>query len=392
MNDLERFLAVINGEDPDYIPIIGLPGAAGMSGGCLSVLHRRLVSQGMPSWVDGSISLSKSDTIESWGRYWGTTVPMKLDFAPHEPAVGFKTTRRESGGFEIIESESGAVTRQYIDNDENYVMPDHEVYPVRDRASWEFFRERVTPGRPWSSAKIDEYASKYDGRTKPLVVTAGGTWGSIRSSMGTELACTILYDDPEWVHEIMDWKRSVLRSHVFPLIERLRPEIIHTGEDICYKGGMLISPDHWREFCAPFYIELSDFARSCGCPVIALDNDGNANEFVSLLEECGVNAMYPFEPKAGNELFTIRDRHPEFLLFGWLEKEVVNEGNEHLIEDEIRQKAALLEKGRYFPNLEHGMQPMATFDLLLRFMTLLHEITGNPEGEFPRIDRIEARS
>lgn len=384
MTNRERFLAVVKGEEPDYLPILGLPGAAGMSGGCLKVLHRRLVAQGMPAGVDGSISLSASDTTVSWRRYWGTAVPLQLDFRPYQPARGFRETKRIEGGFEIIESETGAVTRQYVDNDENYVMPEFTVYPVRDRTSWGFYRERATPGAPWSRERIDAEARRFDVRTDPLVVSAGGTWGSIRSLMGTELASTILYDDPEWVHEIMEWKRHNLRTHVFPLIERLRPEIVQVGEDICYKGGIIISPSHWREFCAPFYKELSKFARDCGCPVVAMDNDGNANDFVSLLEECGVNAMYPFEPKAGNDLFAIRQRHPDFILLGWLEKEVVNEGNEHRIDDEIRGKAKLLAKGRYFPNLEHGMQPMATFKGLCRFMTVLHEVTRNPEGEFPR--------
>jgi len=385
MNDLERFLAVISGESPDYIPIIGLPGAAGMSDGCLTVLHRRLVEQGMPSWIDGSISLSNRQSSETWRRYWGATVPLRPDFVPHEPARGFKVSRRAKGQFEILESESGAITRQFINNDENYVMPDYEVYPVRDRKSWQFYKERMTPGQPWSREKLDEYARRFDNRTAPLCISAGGTWGSVRSLMGTELASLILYDDPEWVHEIMDWKREIVRTHVFPVIERLRPEIVHVGEDICYKGGILISPEHWREFCAPFYRELSEYARSCSCPVVAMDNDGNANKFVGLLEECGVNAMYPFEPKAGNDLFRIRREHPDFILFGWLEKEVVNEGNEHLIDDEINRKSKLLESGKYFPNLEHGMQPMATFDGLRRFMTVLHKVTGNPEGEFPRL-------
>ena len=73
---------------------------------------------------------------------------------------------------------------------------------------------------------------------------------------------------------------------------------------------------------------------------------------------------------------------------GWLEKEVVNEGNGHLIEEEIMSKVPpLLAKGRYFPNGDHGIQPPVTFENLCRFMTLLHEVTGNPEGEFPRVSR-----
>jgi len=68
------------------------------------------------------------------------------------------------------------------------------------------------------------------------------------------------------------------------------------------------------------------------------------------------------------------------------DKESVNKGMGHLIEKEIMTKVPpLLAKGRYFPNLEHVLQPMATFENLCKFMTLLHEVTGNPEGEFPRI-------
>ncbi len=71
---------------------------------------------------------------------------------------------------------------------------------------------------------------------------------------------------------------------------------------------------------------------------------------------------------------------------GWLEKELVNEGMERLIEQEVMAKVpALLAKGRYFPNLDHGIQPLVSFKSLCKLMTLLHEVTGNPEGEFPRI-------
>ncbi len=90
---------------------------------------------------------------------------------------------------------------------------------------------------------------------------------------------------------------------------------------------------------------------------------------------------YPYEVKGQNDLFALREEIPDFIFFGWLEKEVVNEGNEDGIEAEIREKVpALLEKGGYFPNGDHGIQPMVTFPNLCRFMSLLHEACGNPEG------------
>ena len=83
---------------------------------------------------------------------------------------------------------------------------------------------------------------------------------------------------------------------------------------------------------------------------------------------------------------SLREQYPDFLLFGWLEKETVNEGNEHLIDPELRGKIPrLLQTGGYFPNGDHGIQPDVTFPNLCRFMTLLHELCHNPEGEFPRM-------
>ena len=105
----------------------------------------------------------------------------------------------------------------------------------------------------------------------------------------------------------------------------------------------------------------------------------------------GQLGCFPFEVKAGNDLFALRERLPGFVFMGWLEKEVVNEGNEELIEPEIASKVpALLAKGRYFPNGDHGIQPLVTFPNLCRFMTLLHEVTGNPEGKFPRVPVVQA--
>ena len=57
MNDLERFLAICRGEQPDYVPIYGFPGAPGMSRGCMAKTHDRLRATGMPGHVGGSFHL-----------------------------------------------------------------------------------------------------------------------------------------------------------------------------------------------------------------------------------------------------------------------------------------------------------------------------------------------
>ena len=155
---------------------------------------------------------------------------------------------------------------------------------------------------------------------------------------------------------------------------------------MCYNHGMLLSPRQFHEFCGAYYREVCGCCRASGVPVLAVDTDGNAMEFTGIAASYGVNCIYPYEVKAGNDLFALRKRHPCFVLVGWLEKEIVNEGNEALIEPEIMRKVPeLLKHGGYFPNGDHGIQPWVTFGGLCRFMTILHEVCGNPEGEFPRV-------
>jgi uroporphyrinogen decarboxylase-like protein len=388
MNDLERFQAVCRGEEPDYMPIFSFSGAPGMGRGCMKKTHDHLVATGMPAEIGGVWDMSDGEArVESWQKYWGTTGPAVCGVSLGRGAQGFKETRRVEGEFEIIESESGAVTRQVTDNDSTYSMPEFITFPVRDRESWEFYRQRTTPAKWLSVADVEEKCKPYDGdRDRPLAMGIGGTWGGLRSLMGPERACTILYDDPELAHDIIEHRRRTAREHTYPLVERLRPNILQMWEDCCYNHGCLISPKHFDEFCAPFYRDAGQLRQDVGADMLTVDCDGNVMELVGWLEACGVNSLYPCEVKAGNDLFELREKYPEFILLGWLEKECVNEGNEAMIEPEIMGKVPpLMAKGRYFPNGDHGLQPPVTFDNLRRFMTLLHEVCGNPEGEFERV-------
>jgi hypothetical protein len=301
---------------------------------------------------------------------------------------GFKTKRRIENGFEIIESENGAIVRQVIDNNITYSMPEFIRYPVRDRKSWQFYREKRTPRNFISTEELEARSRKLDNRDKPLAVSGAGVYGFLRGLFGPEGLSLMFYDDPELLHDIVAWRLAHLRQYVLPLIERLKPEILVWGEDLCFNHGMLLSPNHFHEFCGPVYREQCGCARENGVVMIAIDTDGNIMEFTGIAESYGANTLFPCEVKAGNDLFKLREQHPRFIFMGWLEKECINEGSEHMIEPEIMGKVPAMKKfGGYFPNGDHGIQPLATFGNLCRFMTILHEECSNPEGEFPRTIR-----
>ena len=397
MTNRERFLQVAAGKDADFIPIFGFPGSPGMSAGCMEPTRLRLVEEGMPEWV-GAQSDDPDDylpgwwgernfRVRSWFRYWGTTGPIATDFTAALPAKGIGEDHRFEGEYEIIEYETGALTRQVMNNDETYSMPHFVANHVRDRSSWNTYVDLTGSGGRKPAEEIENLCAQFDERDFPLVVPAGGPYGWLRSLWGEEHVCIMPYDDPGLIHEQVECLKSRFLDFTVPLIERLRPEIVGMGEDICYNHGMLISPEQFEEFFGDYYRLVGTVVADCGVPVLSMDTDGNAMEYAGIAAATGINCLHPMEVKAGNDLFELRRRHPELIMVGWLEKESVNEGNTEMICEEIMTKVPpLLETKRYFPNGDHGIQPFITFDNLCMFMTLLHEVCGNPLGEFPRKD------
>ncbi|HBO43808.1 MAG TPA: hypothetical protein DD670_07730 [Planctomycetaceae bacterium] len=389
MNHIERFRAVCRGDAVDYVPVLGLPGASGVAfGGAWGDVYRRLIETGMPNSVEGWTETNAflPEASLPWSEYWGTLSPISASFWACDQPGRVRHVKKVRNGYELIEYETGAVTRQVLNNDDAYSMPSFESHHVRDRQSWDHYKRCMSPSPPWSADKVVEACRPFQTRDRPLCMNLGSTWGGLRDLMGPERACTVMYDEPELAREIVEWQRDMRRAYQFPLVECLRPEIVLLHEDCCYNHGMMINPRHFTELCGESYREVAQLKSDMGIEMFAVDSDGDVARLIPVIEELGADAVYPMEAKANRDLAALARANPKFILLGGLEKEVVNEGNERLIESEIRGKApALLERGRYFPNIDHTLQPMCTFDNLRRFMTVLHEVLGNPEGSFPRL-------
>ncbi|MBM4094941.1 MAG: hypothetical protein FJ276_36860 [Planctomycetes bacterium] len=369
MNELERFKAVVHFEQTDYWPLVTMGGLGFIHRGGLQKLHR----EGLPEAVND---------IETWCRYWGQCTFDRCG-SLGTGAPGIKSEKTVVGEFEIIRYETGAVTRQVLDNDMRYSMPDFQEFHVRDRASWERYKQLTTPTRKRDN--LAEDVKRFSARQRPLAIAAGGTWGVVRNWMGPERALLAVYDDPGLLRDMVAYQMGVFEEFTVPVIERLRPEVITMWEDFCYNHGMLISPSVFREFCAPFYRRVAEVGRACGTDLMIVDCDGKVDEFIALLIECGINGCWPLEQVCGNDPREYRRRHPRFILAGGIEKEIANSGNGYRIERELSPKVTeALKAGGYFPMFDHALQVDADFSELCRCMTQLHAICGSDLGEFPR--------
>ena len=369
MTELERFLAVARFEEPDYWPLINASGLGYVHKGGLQKLHR----EGLPE---------KVDSFEAWLVYWGQCGFDAVDSLGCD-APGIASEAWVEGEFEYVRRETGALTKQVLNNATTYSMPEFIEFDVRDRASWETFRDLSTPGK---KCDIETQAETLDGRSRPARVAAGSTWGNVRSWMGPERALFGVYDTPDLVREMIEWQTWLFEEFTIPVIERYRPEVVSMWEDFCYNHGMLISPTTFRELCVPHYQRVVEVARDCGAELLIVDCDGKVDEYCLLLEEVGFNGCWPMEQVCGNDLLRYRERQPAFIFAGGIEKEVCNTGNRARIGPELFPKIPLmLGKRGFLPMFDHALQTDVGFDELCRCMTLLHEICGSDDlGEFPR--------
>ena len=74
------------------------------------------------------------------------------------------------------------------------------------------------------------------------------------------------------------------------------PEIgaVWYGDDIAYKGGLMVSPATLREYVFPWMAEMIRESKKRGLPFI-YHSDGNLWQAMDDLINLGINALYPIE-------------------------------------------------------------------------------------------------
>ncbi len=209
----------------------------------------------------------------------------------------------------------------------------------------------------------DALVENYKTRDYPLGLNMTGFFGQPRGWMGLANACTGYYDNPDLMHAMGDcWADFVIESSRRAL-EEVDVDFVQVWEDMAYNHGSLISPGSFREFMTPYYKRVTDFIRAHGVDVILCDCDGNVNELVELFIEAGVNGLYPLEIVAGTDPFAIREKYPDFLLLGGIDKMALSKGPD-AIDQEIEKASQLMRHGGYIPFTDHRVPsdvPLANF-------------------------------
>jgi len=287
---------------------------------------------------------------------------------------GYEPVELENDGRRILRRNRWGEVVQDIAGSE--VMAIALEGPVKDRTTWEEVKKHLqwdTPGR--LPAEWDEVVkkAKASGETVYAGDLPAGFFGGPRELLTLEVQAMLFYDDPDLMADILDTLCDLWIGLYRRIQEDITLDWCFIWEDMCYKGGPLISPAMFREFLMPRYRRLIAAVRSGGCQLILVDSDGDQRPLTPLWLEAGVDLLMPWESQYGLDLVEVRKAWPKLGIIGGLSEHALEQGRE-TIDRELARLPWLLERGRYIPSVDHNITHRVSWDDVRYFYGRLREL------------------
>jgi hypothetical protein len=251
-------------------------------------------------------------------------------------------------------------------------------FPVKNRKDFEKYREYYgddhsgrLPGN-W-----EELSKKLKNRDFPIRLGGFpfGFLGLPRHLLGTTRFFLMLYDDPGLIKDINEFFLDFTVGYWGEIMRDMKPDLVLIWEDMASRTGSMISPEMFEEFMAPYYVRIIDFFKQHGVKNIHVDSDGYVEDLIPLWERLGINGLFPFEIRAGNDLLRIRKNHPRFRILGGVDKSIMTvENAKHSIDAELEKIKELLKYGGYQPHIDHHVSDDVRWDNFKYYRQNLNDI------------------
>lgn len=317
--------------------------------------------QGLPAEVPGTISWIDYFDLDRGAVWMEDHLPTNagVSCAPL-PAFGEEIISRQ-GMYSIRRGAWGATYRELSEG--VHSIPQYLSFAVTNRDDFRRFRKRLNPLDPARYPRDwDRRLSIWRKRDWPLFFHVHGWYGVLRELMGVETLSVMFYDDPLLIEEICDFWGDFILQCFDRLVHEIDVDYMLFWEDLAFKSGPLLSPDHFRRYFSPHYRRVIDFLRSHGIKQIMVDSDGNIDQITPLWLDAGVNMLGPYEVAAGMDVVEVRRCYPSLVIVGGIDKREIAKGRAS-IEQEVRRRAVpLRDGGGYIPTLDHSTIPELSLD------------------------------
>ncbi len=321
-------------------------------------------AQGLPPEVKDESSAYAYFGIESWNSF-GTHLGLLPDF-------GYSVVREDA---EYLVYRDGNGCTAQINKQGHKSIPHFIDFGLKDRKTWEAYKERLQPSAERLTQDWPKLAAEYNRRDYPLSVWFGSLIGTPRDFIGFEGIALMVYDDPELLEEIVETHCVLICDYLSRVLPDVEFDFASGWEDICFNSGPIVGVNFMRDVVTPRYKRITDLLRKHGVGIIWSDCDGNILPIVDCFLAGGVNCMFPVEVHAGSDPVLLRQRWPDILMQGGFCKMRLAEGKA-AIRREMERLQPLVRAGGFIPGVDHRVQADVKLENYKYYLKLKRELLG----------------
>ncbi len=369
MNPRERFHACMNYQPVDRVPNHEV-------GVWVQTKHR---------W--------QQEGLNTDDRYWDWFVgDPHWDLDPREyidlntemiPGYEEKVISRE-GDTETIQRSNGVISKALVTGTAEGMrmsMDEYISFPVETPADFAALKHRY---RAESDVRYPAYWQEmllpgWRSRQHPLILgencSIQGYYWRAREWMGTENLSYGWYDEPEMMHEMMEFITEFTIEMTRPFLETdVKPDYVFINEDLSMKTGPLLSPNTYVEFILPELKKLVAFFKSHGVQWVVIDTDGNPELIIPHFLDAGVDGIWPLERASDMDPVALRKKFGRDLrMWGGVDKRELAKDTA-AIDDHLRVLRPLIEEGGFIPTVDHLVPPDVSLQIFEHYMRRKHQL------------------
>lgn len=355
MNSRERFIATINGKEPDRVPVVAnlteqLATKLALELGCEVQMEDSFLATRI-SHRDILLKLGNDAVLVAATRGRMTpTVKLANGNVRDEWGLEYKTVGLYSEA--VVRPLSSC---ESIEDLNLYSFPD----PL-DEGRWEF-----------ASQIIPEYKNDYGiiGDLEACIFELA--WNLV----GMEKFIMDLATEEEYIFVLLDKIADFSTTCGIKMID-LGVDMIWAGDDFGTQKGMMISPSMWRENFKPRMKKMFDTFKKRNPNIkIAYHSCGSITPIIPDMIEIGLDVLNPLQPMAeGMELSGLFKKYSDKLVFfGAIDVQgVLPNGSTKDVENEVIRCLKATEGGkRYIIAPAHNMQPDTPVENVYEFFNAI---------------------
>ncbi|MGI6407007.1 MAG: uroporphyrinogen decarboxylase family protein [Syntrophaceticus sp.] len=237
-------------------------------------------------------------------------------------------------------------------------MPVHgEHTVVKDITEWKKYVKAPSvkfADEDWAPAI--KHANSVD-RNEQFVTAPyfGGVFEMCHNLLGMENALMAFYEEPEYMHELIDFITEYELAFAKEVIEHIHPDALFHHDDWGTQRNSFMSPETFKEFYEPAYKKIYGYYKENGVELVVHHCDCYAANLVPSMIEMGID-IWQGCMTTNNPAELIKKYGGQISFMGGIDSGVVDfpEWTQEIVDREV-EKACENGKKYFIPSLTQGL-------------------------------------